>query len=342
KVTQYTRPLMNSQYEKIYENFRCWSYIGFTNDARKFQEISIGAGCETIGIILHEMLHCVGMWHEQSRPDRNSFVEIFWENIIAVTNGGWGVWSSYSPCDANCKKSRHRFCTNVNKAACDPTKPEGKDTETVVCPDAECYAPVAGHWGRWSAWGSCSKTCDDGTYTRTRVCDDPAPKYGGAACPGSSSMAGVCKLKDCGAGPGDCGFDDDSAGFCDWTQDVSDKPSYKSWMRGSSTPSSSTGPQSGDHTTGNGKFIYGEASDCLNNKGKYTRLQSVEFAATAAAGRCVSLWYLAYGVMVGELNVYVKDSGNAVLTKLSGSVIGDQGQVWKNAKFHVSHSATYR
>jgi hypothetical protein len=35
-----------------------------------------------IGTAMHEMMHALGIFHEQSRGDRDKFVRVRWENII--------------------------------------------------------------------------------------------------------------------------------------------------------------------------------------------------------------------------------------------------------------------
>lgn len=45
------------------------------------QIVTLGSGC-TVGSTIHEIGHAVGLWHEQSREDRNTFVTIVSANIV--------------------------------------------------------------------------------------------------------------------------------------------------------------------------------------------------------------------------------------------------------------------
>lgn len=78
--------------EKDYVYFKnngdggCYSYIGRTGGK---QVITIPDWCDN-GSIIHEILHALGFYHEQSRPDRTKYIKIHWRNI--KMNGIWNFF----------------------------------------------------------------------------------------------------------------------------------------------------------------------------------------------------------------------------------------------------------
>ena len=55
----------------------CWSQVGMRGSQ---QDIGLASGCSA-GSTIHEFGHAIGLWHEQSREDRDNHVVIHWDHI---------------------------------------------------------------------------------------------------------------------------------------------------------------------------------------------------------------------------------------------------------------------
>ncbi|XP_056150628.1 meprin A, alpha (PABA peptide hydrolase), tandem duplicate 1 [Lampris incognitus] len=69
--------------EKTYIKFEkrggCFSSVG---DQQTGQILSLGTGCDHKAVIEHELLHALGFYHEQSRTDRDDYVDIWLDKVI--------------------------------------------------------------------------------------------------------------------------------------------------------------------------------------------------------------------------------------------------------------------
>jgi hypothetical protein len=68
---------------------RCWSFVGKFGGA---QILSLeppdqkGPNClENEGRAIHELMHALGIFHEHSRADRDTYIDVHYENIMPGT-----------------------------------------------------------------------------------------------------------------------------------------------------------------------------------------------------------------------------------------------------------------
>lgn len=74
---------------RVIEADGCWSYIGRVGGVQK---LSLGQGCAWAGIAAHELGHAIGLWHEQSRADRDANIIVHWDNIVPGREGAFETY----------------------------------------------------------------------------------------------------------------------------------------------------------------------------------------------------------------------------------------------------------
>jgi hypothetical protein len=83
------KPRTNEK-DYIYVNYMSTMELGFSGGSswvgRHGGRQSLNLSTSNYRTILHELMHALGFWHEQSRPDRDNYVEILWDNILSEEN----------------------------------------------------------------------------------------------------------------------------------------------------------------------------------------------------------------------------------------------------------------
>ena len=91
---------MANNYKAFLFPFRCWSQVGRIGNQ---QNISITARCASMGVVIHEIGHAVGFYHQHARRDRDRYISVLNRNILPMNSGQFGKIS-------NIKFSSSLFC----------------------------------------------------------------------------------------------------------------------------------------------------------------------------------------------------------------------------------------
>ena len=54
------------------------------------QLVSMSEYCLSTGHAIHEIGHAIGLWHEHSRPDRDTYIDVLYDNIIETETDNFG------------------------------------------------------------------------------------------------------------------------------------------------------------------------------------------------------------------------------------------------------------
>lgn len=88
------------------------------------QVIHIGKDCFVLGTVEHETMHALGFIHEHSRPDRDDYLDVKWENIKREE---WPNFNKYTFADVNNEDVKYNFASVMHYRNDAFTK-NGKDT----------------------------------------------------------------------------------------------------------------------------------------------------------------------------------------------------------------------
>ncbi|XP_052069030.1 uncharacterized protein LOC127708227 [Mytilus californianus] len=274
------------------------------------------------GTVLHEIMHTLGFWHEHTRPDRDQYIKVNYDNVM---QGHYYDYNKMDPTETGQNDKKYDYYSIMHYStrtfAKDRQKPTFEPTQHVKMPDIGqrkylsdidikgirqlyqcgtpkvCGKPVLHIYsnpvvkiGNFPLTGSKVRYSCKYHYTLVgpleRFCRNDA-KWSGddPYCLGSSAVTRYCN------------FDESN---CKWGPDTVNN-GYGEWIRHTgSTDTDQTGPVF-DHTreTSDGYYMYVESS---KSRGKKFRMRLFD----VPVGVCMSFYIHKYGkgIVPGSLRVF--------------------------------------
>ncbi len=166
----YGKSVASSNYVKLTsDSDTCWAYVGMSAAS----QINLGGtGCQIPGIALHEIGHAIGLVHEHSRMDRDSYVTVDWgevkdaavQNFYKIQTGGYY--------DTNAVATAYDYSSVMHYGACEFSTDTSRSSgcqETLV-PSDKSATSLMGQRDHLSSSDialinslyGCSATCADG------------------------------------------------------------------------------------------------------------------------------------------------------------------------------------
>lgn len=242
----------------------CWSYVGRLPTIYQPQVINIATVCDFTDVVEHEMMHALGFFHEQARPDRDDYVVIHWSNIPGDKVSNFeiadGIDSRGSPYDRRSVMHYDNYAFAIN-----PQQPTMSSTDN--------NQPLLG--------SSFTMTDTDITQIRMlyRCADGPVSNYNtncDATCP--------CRLGE-GICSSDSGCDGDLV--CSQTTSQCTQPPPTTTPTPSTTGSPTGSPTDSPPTTGSPTT--GPPTTTTNDKSSFN------------VGLIIGLSTMALGILIGTI-----------------------------------------
>eukprot|EP00112_Aurelia_sp_Birch-Aquarium-sp1_P008322 Seg1913.8 transcript_id=Seg1913.8/GoldUCD/mRNA.D3Y31 product="DNA repair protein RAD50" protein_id=Seg1913.8/GoldUCD/D3Y31 len=195
-------------YIRFYFGNGCWSHIGRQTHQQN-TDVSLSTHCYAQSTIIHEIMHALGFFHEQSRPDRDSFITIYYENIQAINKYNFDRQKAHAgltqgtPYDYKSimHYSRTTFTMNGKdtiRAKFDPEMPLGgqemSQYDILELNKAyQCHLNSATKMSDWTPWTVCFPSGTTCRKIRQRYCFSETK----SDCPGADYTGVIDEYQPC-------------------------------------------------------------------------------------------------------------------------------------------------